>query len=621
MNLNTIKFLTILSSAITAAGGTFHKSQLRVQTVSSSHHLELSGKNGFAIVLDTRADGNPTFRWVQRSHKEHECQLVGLSPALFAVHLEDQKSFESTDCSLVGDIKHASSYVAATFACPGGYHVDWSAELQPDWHFARLSVGISPSGAEKTSKPTSLALLEVPPQGDCSAAVLTGSVAGSPVYMEKAGLFVGVEHPLGEHKVLENQNNGGGNGMLAYVSHIANRDWPSRRPWVYTASIGSVQENSQARRDFLLYLDQVKPEGRWRQPLLHYNSWFDMHSWQDEGLFKDKDFLPSLRLDVMSESSALSRVEAFGKELVQERGVRFNSFLWDDGWDDPKTLWGFNRTTFPHGFAQVAKTAESYGSGIGVWLSPWGGYGGGKTARLEYGASQGFETNEMGFSLAGPKYFARFHDACMTMRREFNVNMFKFDGVAGDPAESGEEMEAMLALIHQIRSEKNLAPVLLEDGTGKVIDGISKASLKEKQITRSAKNKENEGKKEKDEEKEKEKEKDPWINLTTGTWPSPFFLLWADSIWRGSGDLGHLQAAELQGLSARQNWMVWRESRVHENVVQRASWFPLAQLMIHGVVLGSHGEALYRNLEKHEPLDFAQDIWSFVGMGMQLQEL
>merc|ERR1719207_295163 len=135
----------------------------------------------------------------------------------------------------------------------------------------------------------------------------------------------------------------------------------------------------------------------------------------------------------------------------------------------------------------------------------------------------------------------------------------------------------MLALIHQIRTTTD-HPVLLQDEVGQVTRLHAK------------------------EAKEKE-EKDPWINLTTGTWPSPFFLLWADSIWRGSGDLGHLESEELQGLSARQNWMVWRESRVYENVAQRASWFPLAQLMIHGVVLGNHGEALYRHLDKHESLD------------------
>lgn len=43
------------------------------------------------------------------------------------------------------------------------------------------------------------------------------------------------------------------------------------------------------------------------------------------------------------------------------------------------------------------------GAGIGVWLSPWGGYGQAKEERLQAAAREGYETNAMGFSLAGPK--------------------------------------------------------------------------------------------------------------------------------------------------------------------------------------------------------------------------
>ena len=50
-----------------------------------------------------------------------------------------------------------------------------------------------------------------------------------------------------------------------------------------------------------------------------------------------------------------------------------------------------------------------------------------------------------------------------------------------------------------------------------------------------------------------------WWDLTTGTWPSPFFLLWVDSIWRGGLDVGGLDFPELDNLTSRQKWIVWRE--------------------------------------------------------------
>jgi hypothetical protein len=89
---------------------------------------------------------------------------------------------------------------------------------------------------------------------------------------------------------------------------------------------------------------------------LHYNSWFDLGY---ENRF--------------DETGALDRINAFGRQLTVARHVQLDSFLFDDGWDDPNTLWGFN-SGFPNGFTNAGVAAAQYKAGIGVWLSPWGGY-------------------------------------------------------------------------------------------------------------------------------------------------------------------------------------------------------------------------------------------------------
>merc|ERR1719235_499000 len=104
-----------------------------------------------------------------------------------------------------------------------------------------------------------------------------------------------------------------------------------------------------------------------------------------------------------------------------------------------------------------------------------------------------------------------------------------------------------------------------------------------------------------------------WINLTTGTWASPFFLLWADSIWRGGGDISDrprdwepdewgpgvtLSPRPSDGLSKRQRWIRWRNMIVYLLVVSRSRFFPLSQLMIHGVIVASHGDALSFGLDQ-----------------------
>ena len=90
------------------------------------------------------------------------------------------------------------------------------------------------------------------------------------------------------------------------------------------------------------------------------------------------------------------------------------SFVFDDGWDNPKSLWGFN-PGFPDGFEKVSHAAAQYRSHIGVWMSPWGGYEQQKLDRIAFGKQHGYEIVDGGFALSGPKYFAKFQDTCLNM--------------------------------------------------------------------------------------------------------------------------------------------------------------------------------------------------------------
>jgi len=263
-----------------------------------------------------------------------------------------------------------------------------------------------------------------------------------------------------------------------------------------------------------------------------------------------------------------------GEELVKKRDIKMDSFLWDDGWDDAEEgMWEFDRERFPTKFAPLNKAAHKYNISNGIWLSPWGGYGQAKDKRVEEAKSQGYETNKNGLSLAGPKYAKRFKEAALQIQDDANINLFKFDGVAGVPAEVGAETEAMLDTSGELR----------------------KLSTKKKRKV--------------------------WINLTTGTWPSPFFMLWVDSIWRGHRDVMAFGPRQLPETTTRQRWQAFRECIVYELIYQRGSLFPLARLMVHGVVLSQHGDARDLGLHEANTLDWAQEVWSFAAMGLQLQEL
>jgi hypothetical protein len=409
----------------------------------------------------------------------------------------------------------------------GRLEATWRAELREGSHYLRQEVTLRALGAPLPVR--EIALVEMSAPG----ATVTGSVKGSPVTV--SDWFIGFEHPLSETSVK-------GERVRCFLA----RELPLRpESPVSVSSVTGIARRGQMRRDFLAYVERERAHPY--RTFLHYNSWYDI------GYFSK-----------YSEPEALAVIQAFGTQLVRERGVVLDSFLFDDGWDDPKTLWGFH-AGFPDGFTRVRGDAARFGAAPGVWLSPWGGYGDPKKARLEYGRREGFETNEGGFALSGPRYYGRFHDACMRMVREYGVNQFKIDG-------TGNASHAI---------------------PGSVFDSDFDAAIHLIEELRAAK-------------------PDIYINLTTGTYPSPFWLRYADSIWRGGND------HDFAGVgSDRQQWITYRDGDTYENVVRRGALFPINSLMLHGIIYARHAKRL--DIDPHH--DFSAEVRSYFGTGTQLQEM
>ncbi|MFN7986952.1 MAG: enterotoxin [Thermoanaerobaculia bacterium] len=283
-----------------------------------------------------------------------------------------------------------------------------------------------------------------------------------------------------------------------------------------------------------------------------YRPFLHYNSWYDLGYFTKFD-----------EAGALGVIRAFGEELVVKRQVTLDGFLFDDGWDDRK-LWGFHEG-FPRGFTPLKEAAERYGAAPGAWLSPWGGYGTPKKERLAWAAEQGFEVQGGGLALSGPVYYARFREVCLEMVRRFGVNQFKFDGTGNAssvvPGSAfGSDFDAAIALIDDLRREKP----------------------------------------------------DLYVNLTTGTYPSPFWLRWADSIWRGGED------HDFTGVGTdRQRWITYRDADTYQGVALAGSLFPLSSLMLHGLVFAKHA----KRLDTDPSGDFDAEVRSYFGTGTQLQEM
>jgi hypothetical protein len=409
----------------------------------------------------------------------------------------------------------------------GAYSADWSMLVRDGSNYARIFVTIKALTEDLPLK--NICLIDVP----LAEAKEMGSVPGSPVVCDN--LFFGFENPLSKN-VVEN----------GHVICSLDRATPLKKGQTvtYSAVIG-VTPDGQLRRGFLNYLERERAHPY--RPFLHYNSWYDI------GFGNPFD-----------EKAALESIESFGQELVKKRGVKLDSFLFDDGWDDPKTLWGFN-SGFLLGFRDVRKATEKYGAEPGVWMSPWGGYGSAHDQRIKYGKEQGFEIVNNGFALSGPVYYKRFEETCLKMIRDYGVNQFKFDGTGNvnsviPGSAFGSDFEAMIALIERLREEKP----------------------------------------------------DLFVNLTTGTWPSPFWTRYADSIWRSSAD------HSFAGVGPdRQQWITYRDGHTYQNVVLRGPLYPLTSLMLHGLLYAKSGNRL-----NTDPTNaFVDEVRSYFGSGTQLQEM
>lgn len=306
----------------------------------------------------------------------------------------------------------------------------------------------------------------------------------------------------------------------------------------------------------------VAPPGQMRRAFLEYlererahpyRTFLHYNSWFDIGFGKP-----------YTQKEALNRIHAIGDELNKKRGVTLDSFLFDDGWDDLGHLWMI-RPDFVDGFEPLTKAAAEYGAAPGVWLSPWGGYDKAKQARLVTARREGYEIVNNGLALSGPKYYALFHSVASEMVTKYGVNQFKFDGTGNvNQVVPGSAFSSDFdAAIHLIGDLRRIKP-------------------------------------------------DLYINLTSGTWPSPFWLFYADSTWRGGED------TDMTGVGTdRERWITYRDAMTYEHIVEAGRLYPLNSLMLHGIVFAEQAPGLSTGSEA----DFTNEVHSYFGSGTQLQEL
>jgi hypothetical protein len=439
---------------------------------------------------------------------------------------EESLAADTDACRL--EERKAGLRVSASLSDPQRrLRVTLSLEQRAGDAWLRMSLELAAVGRDEPVAAISMLQAATPHARVC------GDYPGMPGVVDD--LYLGIESPLAQAEA-----DGAG------LRFSLRRSLPLERgKRVVVSAVAGVARAGELRRDFARYLEASR--ARPYAPFLHYNSWYDIGY-----------------LTPYSPEDALDRIATIGHELHERRGVQVDSFVFDDGWDDLGGDWRFS-PAFAQGFVPLREAAAHYGAAPGIWLSPWGGYGAPRSARVAHGRERGYEVVDGGFALSGPRYYRRFREVVMDLLREQGVNHFKFDGtgnadrvVPGSRFDS--DWDAAIHLIGEIRAERPAA----------------------------------------------------FVNLSTGTLPSPFWLRHVDSIWRGGSDDGEAGTG-----SPRERWITYRDAVTWRNVVRGSPLFPLNSLMLHGVIFAQQ----HARLNVRDGEAFRHEVQSYFASGTQLQEL
>lgn len=340
----------------------------------------------------------------------------------------------------------------------------------------------------------------------------------------EGGAFFGLEYPTAENKLKKVAK---GKTFLGCAQEIGEKIGSSwiKSEWV----VAGLSPEPRLKHWFWKYIDKIRVAPL--KPYLLYNSWYDFRSPE---IVKDPG-------RAMTEENVLRTIASFRKKLVEERGLNLDAFVLDDGWDIYRSDWLLSKNQFPKGLSPLVKALQSQGTQLGLWLGPIGGYSH-RDWRVGWMKANGYEVVGNQMCVAGKHYHQLLKKRLTDFVSQDNISYYKLDGIQfscneldhghlPDIYSRRAVMEAVIDLCRSLRVEKP----------------------------------------------------DIFLNITSGTWLSPWWLKYANTIWMQGYDYGY---ANVPSLSRRDRAMTYRDSVLFDDLKGLDFWFPIANLMTHGLIKG-----------------------------------
>ena len=300
------------------------------------------------------------------------------------------------------------------------------------------------------------------------------------------------------------------------------------------------------------------------RPYSLYNSWYDLRSPEYPRWSKD---------NIMSEQTSFKMVDILRRNMIEKHGIKLDAFVLDDGWDVYGSDWVLRKEQWPNGLKPLSDELKKTGTSLGIWIGPTGGYSL-RNLRLNWMKEHGYEIVNNMLCVGGEKYSALLQKRVSDFVQNDGVGYFKWDGIQFSCSEPNHghpiDVYSRRAILHSVE-----------------------------QMCRTA----------------REKNPGMFLNITSGTWMSPWWVKYSNTIWMQGADYGF---ADVPSISSRDGAITYRDFVLYEDWKLKGLWFPIANLMTHGIIKGKN----FSVGTSDEPLDkFTDDVLLYFARGVSMYEL
>ncbi|HUN65036.1 MAG TPA: alpha-galactosidase [Bacteroidota bacterium] len=401
-----------------------------------------------------------------------------------------------------------------------------------------------------------------------AAAAVRGTVVkeggfGQPVAIagERGGCFFGLEYPTSVNSVQS-----GKDGIrIACGTEVGRKIGSS--PFRSEPVVEGLCPEPAVKKWFMQYVNDIRVAPL--RPYTLYNSWYDLRSPEYPRVAPE---------NVMNVKNIQRIISLLRRNMIDRHHIPLDAFVLDDGWDVYQSDWKLRTAEFPDGLKPIADTLKQTHTSLGLWFGPSGGYSF-RMKRINWMADHGYEVtghtpNTAMLCLGGEHYSDLFRNRTTSFVANDGVGYFKWDGIQfscsepdhGHPVGIYSRRAVMESVIDKCNAVRAINPNV-------------------------------------------------FLNISSGTWLSPWWVKYANQIWMQGEDYGY---ADVPSISPRDAAITYRDFSLYEDFRTNDFWFPIQNLMTHGIIKG--------NLEKlggeAEPLDkFTNEVLLYFARGVSMWEL